>query len=126
MQRRLPHRFDSFSAILHTALCIVSVAMLLSFPASRVHSFGTHFRTPTVRRSIERHTSVAHTDDRVSDHLAPSKLLLTFFTPVQPLLRVVTTNESTSPVQSPVISLLSRRKLCPSGSGGQDPLLLVA
>ncbi len=39
--------------------CLLAVAMLLSFPALRSHSFMTHFRSPEVRRSVVRHNPVS-------------------------------------------------------------------
>ncbi|MGH7924180.1 MAG: hypothetical protein ACREQH_06285 [Candidatus Binatus sp.] len=35
------------------------MAMLLSFPVTRAHSFGDHFGTTAIRRNIVRHTFVA-------------------------------------------------------------------
>lgn len=126
MQRRVSHRFGSLTAILNVAACIVSVVMLLSFPAVRVHSFGTHFRSPTVRRSIERHTAVAQTDDQGGDRVAPAVALPSFFTSIEPASRVVTRGDSPPFSHPPIVRLLSRRKFCPSASSGQDPLLLAA
>jgi hypothetical protein len=123
MERRVSSRFHSPTAFVHAAACIVSLVMLLSFPASSVHSFGTHFRTPEVRRALERHTSVAHSDGNTPELIAHNDLLPTFFTPAETGSKIFPTDNSEPSSDVPLSSLLNRRKLSPSGSGGPDPLI---
>jgi hypothetical protein len=44
---------------------LLAVAMLLSFAIVPSHNFTTHFRSPEVRRSVLRHTSVSPTHAQV-------------------------------------------------------------
>jgi hypothetical protein len=122
MERWISSSFDSLTAFLHVAACIISVAMLLSLPATKAHHFGSHFRTPEVRRATERHTSVAHSDNNTYE-VARSDLLPTFFTPTTTDSKIVPRDGFESLSEVPISRLLNRRKLNPSASGGQDPLL---
>jgi len=122
MKRRVSSSFDSLTAFLHVAVCVVSVAMLLSFPASSVHNFGTHFRTPEVRRALERHTSVAQSEGTTDELVARTDLLPTFFTPAETVSKIVPLDNFEPPSEVALSSLLNRRKLGSRGSGGQDPL----
>jgi len=119
MKRRVATGAGFLKALFHAAACILSVAMLLSFPASKVHDFDAHFRTPEVRRSIERNTSVAFGHDNAKESVAHSHLLPTFFVPAQ-TDRPTTSRDTEKPFEAPRFRILSRLKL--SGSGGQDPL----
>ena len=123
MNRRLTRRLHSVTAFLHAVACVVSVAMLISFPAGNGHSFGTHFRTPQVRRAIERQVSIAHSDSNIRDQVAHSDPLATFFAPADPHPGMMARGHRESFPEVPLPRLLSRLKLNPSGSGNQDPLL---
>jgi hypothetical protein len=123
MERRISSSLNSLTAFLQVAACIVSVAMLLLFPAAKVHNFGTHFRTPEVRRAIERHTFVAHSENNTHERVAQSVSLPAFFTPAESASKIVARDNFESPSEAPLTRLLKRRKLNSSGSGGQNPLL---
>jgi hypothetical protein len=45
--------------------------MLLSLSLTPVHSFGNHFRSPEVRRSMKRNSVVAEAEDRAIDIAIP-------------------------------------------------------
>jgi hypothetical protein len=123
MKRRLSSSFDSLTAFLYFAACALSTVMLLSLPAARAHNFGAHFRTPEVRRAVERHTSIAHSDCDAPARVAKSHPLARFFAPTETAGNIVLADnfESASDVLLP--RLLNRLKLNPSGSNGEDPLL---
>ena len=123
MTTRFTYILGSLKAFLHLTACILSVAMLLSFPATRLHDFGTHFRTPEVRRVTERQTCVAQNDHHAQERAVRSGLLPKFFIPTQTVSRIVLPDhfESRSEVSLP--RLLNRLKLNRCGSSGPDPLL---
>jgi hypothetical protein len=123
MARRITSRLDSLRGFLNIAACVVSVLMLLSFPATRFHNFPTHFRNPEVRRSTERHTAVAPANEKTQDAVAQSDLLPRFFAPIETAGKIVPAYDFQSISQIPPPHLLNRQKLNPSGSGPQDPLL---
>lgn len=123
MGRSASFSFDSPTASLRIVVCIVSVVMLLLFPAAKAHSFGTHFRTPEVRRTAERHTCVAHSDNDPHECVAQSGLLPTFFTPTATVSKIVPRDNFEPPSEVGLFRLLNRLKLNSSDSGGQDPLL---
>jgi hypothetical protein len=123
MERRASFWFESATTALRLAACVVGIAMLLCFPAVKAHRFGPHFRTPEVRRAMERHTFVAHSDDSVPARVAQLDLLPTFFIPADISSRIVPREYLESISELPLSRMLNRRKLNPSGSGGQVPLL---
>ena len=123
MGRHVTACLESLTAYLHAAVCIISVAMLLSFPATKVHSFDAHFRTPEVRRAIERYTPVAHSAENSQKCVARPCQLPTFFTPSETDSRLVPLHDFELASEVPVSRLFNRLKLNPSGSNGQDPLL---
>jgi hypothetical protein len=123
MRRRASSNFHSLTAFLHVATCVISVAMLLSFPAASVHNFGTHFRAPEVRRAIERQTSVAQSDRTTQELVAQGDFLPMFLAPAATTAKILSRENFESPSNVPPSGLLKRRKLNPSGSGGEDPLL---
>jgi hypothetical protein len=122
MKRRVSSSFDSLTAFLHVAVCVVSVAMLLSFPAAKVHNFGAHFRTPEVRRSTERHTSVAQSEGTTDELVARAILFPTFFAPAESVGKIVPLDNFEPPSNAAQSRPPIRRKLCARGSGAQDPL----
>ena len=97
--------------------------MLLLFPAAKAHDFGTHFRQPEVRRTAERHTSIARSDNNSQDRIAQSALLKQSFAPAKPDVKIVPRDNVDSTPEVFLARLLKRLKLNPSGLGGQDPLL---
>jgi hypothetical protein len=97
--------------------------MLLSFPAARAHSFGAHFRTPEVRRAVERHTSIAHSDSDAPAGVAQSDPLPTFFAPTENAGSLMLPDKVETVSKVPLPRLLNRLKLNRSRSSGQDPLL---
>jgi hypothetical protein len=109
--------------LLNLAACIVSMLMLLAFPMQRVHQYTIHLRAPEIRRSIERHTFVAHPEAGIAERIA--------YQAVMPaVLEPVAAGDAPKPVvhsdllpQIPIPHLLARLKLGSSRSGGQDPLL---
>ena len=108
----------------HAVACLLSIAMLLSFPASRFHSFSAHFRTPEVRRTTERNTLVTEETRNPRESIPRSELLPTFFAPAEPVsVKIIFDRNLDSHADFPLVHLLSRLKLNPPGSGGEDPLL---
>jgi hypothetical protein len=55
------------AGMLRGGICMLAIAMLLSFPAVRPHSYLEHLRSPEVRRSVAQNTPLApmHGDARV-------------------------------------------------------------
>jgi hypothetical protein len=110
------------ATFLHVAACVVSVAMLLSFPAARPHHFGQHFGTTEIRQNIVRHTFVAG-PEAGEEKIAQID--------AQPAIPVPVTVESVaksffSPAivsNLPTFRILQRFRLGPSRSGASDPLL---
>jgi hypothetical protein len=114
-------RFKAES-LLHLAACVVGVLMLLAFPMQRGHQYANHFRTPEVRRSIERHTPIAHPEAGTADRIAHQAVMPAAIEPVE-------TGDALKPIvnfyllpQVPISHLLARLKLGSSRSGGEDPL----
>ena len=113
------------SAAVRALLCFIAVVMLLSFPANKVHRFAFHFRTPEIRRAIERNTFLAqpeitgaeHAEHMVHAKVAPS-VLVVLVTPVfsKPLANARIASEPLP------IRFLLRFKPKFTGSGGSDPL----
>jgi len=123
MGRHASFSFDSPAEFLRISACVVSVVMLRLFPAAKPHSFGPHFRMPEVRRAMERHTSIATTDNNAQERVAQSSRLPSCFGPAEPKLKVIPRDHLDSAFEIPLTRLLNRLKLNPSGSSGQDPLL---
>jgi len=72
---------------------------------------------------MEGHTSVALEDQGNHERLIQSNQLPTLFTPVQATVKILRDHSFESPSEVPLVRLLKRLKLNPSGSRGQDPLL---
>ncbi len=109
--------------LLNLAACVVSMLMLLAFPLERVHQYTNHLRAPEIRRTIERHTFVAHSEARTAERIANQAVM-------PAILESVETPDAVKPVvdfklspQVPISHLLARLKLGSVHSGGQDPLL---
>jgi hypothetical protein len=111
------------AAFIRIAACIISVMMLLLFPAARFHSFQAHFRTPEVRRTTQRHTSVAYSHDDTCERAIVIRPLPISFVDSEPGQRITARNTVEKPFEAPRLRILSRLKFNPSGSSGPDPLL---
>lgn len=113
----------AIAASLRVAACIVSVAMLLSFPITRAHSFGQHFGTTEIRHNIVRHTFVAGPEAGGVEKIA--------HVDAQPAIPVPLTIENVAKClflrtivsDVPTFRILQHLKLGPSRSGASDPLL---
>jgi hypothetical protein len=108
--------------VVHAFVAAVVFAVLLVFPAARPHSLTNHFRTPEVRNSIQRHTSLGDTRTDVSPQIATeynhvSDAFLLADGGVEPARRL---NESPPP---PQFVLRVRMKLGNSRVNSTDPLL---
>ena len=124
MRTSLTAMMKTAAAIIRALACIASVAMLLTFPTIKSHSFADHFRTPEVRRSIVRHTSIAAVEDAtvksiVRIGIAPTAL---------PLLldlknKFATIRNVELALQSSPTHLFLRLKLGASPAGGEDPFI---
>ena len=115
------------SVPIRAVLSVIGIAMLLSFPMNRAHQFQVHFRTPEVRRAIERNTFIAQPEvtggERVvhanhADAKIPPSVMAALVAPV--LFKPV----SDSPIVSEILPtrFLLRFKPAPKPSGGSDPL----
>ena len=104
------------------ALWVIGVLTLLTFPLQRVHQASSHFRAHEVRRSFVRHTLLARSPEastaQVSDKTAVSfSLLLKDREDHEPSIETATVPTV------PITLLLTRLKLGPSRSSGQEPPL---
>lgn len=110
------------SAAVRALLLFIAVAMLLSFPANKVHRFETHFRTPEIRRAIEASTFPAQPEVTGAEHIVHAKadrsVPVVLVTPVffKPLSELSIVSE-VLPTR-----FLLRIKPAPAPSGGSDPL----
>jgi len=113
------------AGLLSLAGCVVSVAMLLVFPMQSAHQYANHFRTPQVRRSIERHTFIAHPDGDAApaQRIANQAVFPALLVPLDAgnAVKPIANFELSS--QVPISRLLLRLKLGSPRSGSQDPLL---
>jgi hypothetical protein len=123
MRKLLNLATGGVAIFIRVSVCIVSVAMLLSFPANSSHHFDQHFGSTQIRRSIVRHTFVDGPKDNGAEEIARIDLEPTIPVPViiESAAKPLATFELSSEV-SP-IRLLQRFKLGRSRSGGPDPLL---
>jgi hypothetical protein len=113
----------TISATLRAVACILSVAMLLSFPVARVHSFGPHFGTTEIRQNIVRHTFVAGPETGAVEKMTHIDALAAIPTPVivENVAKCLFPLAIISDV--PTFRILRHFKLGPSRSGASDPLL---
>ena len=113
----------TISATLRAVACILSVAMLLSFPVARVHSFGQHFGTTEIRQNIVRHTFVAGPETGGVERMAHIDTLAAIPTPVivENVAKCLFPLAIVSDV--PIFRILRHLRLGPSRSGASDPLL---
>ncbi len=111
------------AATLRATACILTVAMLLSFPAARAHQFGQHFGTTEIRQNIVRHTFVARPEASDIEKIA--------LIDAQPATAMPVTIENVAKnffpqatfSEVPAFRILQHFKLGPSRSGAKDPLL---
>jgi hypothetical protein len=113
----------SITSSLRVAACIVSVAMLLSFPLARTHSFGQHFGTTQIRHSIVRHTFVAGPETTGVEKMVHFDAQTSI--PEPAVLASAATRLFPLPLHSsvPTFRILQHFKLGPFRSGATDPLL---
>ena len=67
MRTSLTSVSKSAASVVRVVACLISVALLLTFPLVKAHTFNDHFRSPEIRRSIVRHTQVAEADDATAE-----------------------------------------------------------
>ena len=122
MRTRLQYGLYQPPAIFNLVACAFSVLMLLSLPIRSAHQYQDHFRSPQVRRTIERQTFLAHTNLGPADRITHSA--------AQPMLFAsVEDGEAFEPAGNREFSppiLIPRSLLRPklgSRSKNQDPLL---
>ena len=113
----------TISASLQAVACILSVAMLLSFPVARVHNFGQHFGTTEIRQNIVRHTFVAGPETGGVERMTHNDALAAIPTPVivENVAKCLFPLAIVSDV--PIFRTLQHLKLGPSRSSASDPLL---
>ena len=111
------------ATLFNLAGCVVGVLMLLAFPIRQAHQFTNHFRTPEVRRSIERHTPIAHPEAGIAERIAHQAVLPALLVHIDTGAVVEPAANIEFASQVPLSRLLLRLKLGSSRSGGQDPLL---
>jgi len=113
----------AIATFLRAAACIVSVAMLLSFPTARTHHFGQHFGTTEIRQNIVRHTFVAGPEAGGEEQMAHVDSLPAIPAPVT--VGNVAKSFFPLPIVSdvPTFRVLQHLRLGPSRSGSSDPLL---
>src|SRR5579864_2480979 len=105
------------------SISVVGILMLLSIPANASHSFGEHFRTNEMRRSIVRHAFVAGPEADGAQTIAHIDAQPTIPMPViiendpKPLDVYELSSEFS------FVRLIQRFKLGPSRTAGPDPLL---
>jgi hypothetical protein len=123
MQRPLHTVLRRISDVVYLATCLGVALMLLTLPVARVHQAADHFRSPEIRRSIERNVFLERTKNDSSERISASYLEPTS------LFRTET-EDSVKPFagfvpirQVPPTRLLMRFKLGSSRSGTPDPLL---
>jgi len=113
----------SITTSIRVAACILSVAMLLSFPLTRAHSFGQHFGTTEIRHNIVRHTFVAEPETSGVEEISHVDAL-----PVIPATVIVENlavrlSPDTVASELPTFRIVHHFKLGPSRSGASDPLI---
>ena len=123
MHNLLKSGLSMIGMFIRAATCIVSVAMLLSFPLTRAHSFGQHFGTTEIRHSIVRHTFVAGPESSGAEKIVHFEALPSI--PEPAVLVSAATRLFPLPLLSivPTFRILHHFKLGPSRSGASDPLI---
>ncbi|MGD1028567.1 hypothetical protein [Candidatus Binatus soli] len=113
----------AIATTLRAAACILSVAMLLSFPTARAHHFGQHVGATEIRQNIVRHTFVAGPETGGVEKIAHIDAQPAIPMPV--IIENVAKGFFPLAIASevPTFRLLQHFKLGPSRSGAPDPLL---
>jgi len=103
-------------------VCLLAVAMLLSFPALRSHSFVIHFRSPEVRRSVAQHNPLSPMHGQAKLQLARSE--------IEPVLAIRAqprppehSREAEVPARASIVETLHRLKLGPHRDADSEPHL---
>jgi hypothetical protein len=108
---------------LRAAACMLSVAMLLSFPMTRAHNFGQHFGTTEIRQNIVRHTFVAGPEAGGVEKIAHIDSQPAIPTPVT-IVHLGTRSFPLAIVSNvPTFRILQHFKIGHSSSDAPDPLL---
>jgi hypothetical protein len=113
----------AIATTLRATACILSVAMLLSFPTARAHHFCHHFATTEIRQNIVRHTFVAGPEAGGVEKIA--------LIDAQPAIPMPVIIENVAKrffslaivSEAPTFRMLQHFKLGPSRSSAPDPLL---
>jgi hypothetical protein len=113
----------SITTSIRVAACVLSVAMLLSFPVTRAHSFGQHFGTTEIRHNIVRHTFVAGPETCEVDKISHIDALPAVPTTVIVENLGVRLSPDTVASELPTFRIVHHFKLGPSRSGASDPLI---
>jgi hypothetical protein len=110
------------AACARVAACLVAVVMLLSLPALRSHTFSTHFRSPEVRRSMARHTSVSPIHAEAKLQLCASE--------IEPVVAIqaqrqtpLQNHEGETIARASIVETLHRMKLGPHSEADSEPHL---
>jgi len=115
----------SIRSLIRVAGCLVGIVMLLAFPVPLSHQFSPHYRSPQVRRAIERHTFVAQPEGTAAGRISRAKIRPVIAAPaleVQVLRPQAVEVYFVSWESQP--RLLIRRKAGPSRTGDTDPFSL--
>jgi hypothetical protein len=123
MQGVLHSVFRRSVNIIHLAASLSVAVMLFALPLPRVHQAIDHFRSPEIRRSIERNVFLERTTNDTSESLSSSHVELTGLFLANDEDRATFSTECTFIPQIPLPRLLLRRNSGSSHSGIQDPLL---
>lgn len=109
--------------VIHLAASLSVALMLLTLPVPRVYQPADHFRSPEIRRSIERSVSLERTTNDTSESISASYLEPTGFFRANDEARLTPSTEYTFVPQIRLSRLLLRRNAGSSRSGIPDPLL---
>jgi hypothetical protein len=123
MHNLLKSGLSMIGMFIRAAACIVSVAMLLSFPLTRAHSFGQHFGTTEIRHNIVRHTFVAGPETSEVGKISHIDALPAVPTTEIVENLVVRLSPDTIASELPTFRIVHHFKLGPSRSGPSDPLI---
>jgi hypothetical protein len=123
MQRIFHTVLHRFSNIAHAMACLSVALMLLTLPVPRVHQAADHFRSPEMRRSIERNVFLERSKDDSSERISANYLEPTSLFRTETEDRVKPFAGFAATPQVPLTGLLMRLKLGSSRSGTPDPLL---
>jgi hypothetical protein len=127
LHRAMSNRFHSTmlngTRLISSAVCAVTLLMMLTFPISQGHQLTSHFRVPDVCRSTERRTPIAPPEAETAERIAHQAALPALPIPIIINEVVEPTANIELPPQVPLSRLLLRLKIGSSRSSSQDPLL---